>query len=223
MNFYPYDSNVIITDAIYTAYGGDITIASQAQRNAAYWMAEEKASEDLETFLLPTIVTGTFLYRPGLIILDHSHVNYVSMVRFLDFEGDVYFTATGTTNVYFNLYNDERGLLDVAQLVATCNCNTSLRPSPYKLQVVYQAGLPSGTSFRPDILLALTTYSTIILNEIIGYGNESVGDIGVAEYRNQEYSERRKGMINTTFGSSAKANFAYRMLTRLRKRRHVSL
>lgn len=223
MNFYPYNAPIILTDDIFLTYGGDLSLATTAQRQAAYWMAEEKASEDIGSLLLPTIITGTYLYTSSNVILEHAYVHYVSMVRFMDFEDDIYFTATGTSNVYFNLYDKEYGLLDIGSVVANCRCHSSYRQSPYKIQVVYQAGLYSGTSFRPDVLMGLSTYATIILNEIIGYGNESPGDIGVEQYSNQSYSEKRKGLVNNVFGHSAKANFAHRMFTRLRRMRHVGI
>jgi len=222
MNFYPYNLPIILTDDIFNAYGGNIILGSTDQRQAAYWMAEERASEDLDTFLLPTWVTGTYPYTGPMLILDHSYVHQVSMTRFIDFQGSNYFSISGTSNVYLSIYDDLRGVLDIAQIVSNCNCHSANRMYPYQVQVVYQAGLPSGTSFRPDVLLALSTYATIIMNEIIGFGNESPGDAGVVEYSNQSYRERRKGLINTVFGSSAKANFAYRQLSRLRKRRYVS-
>lgn len=223
MNFYPYSNPIILTDDIYEAYGGDITLGTIAQRQAAYWMAEEKASEDLDTLLLKTVITGTYIYTHPYIILDHTYVDRVIVTRFIDYQEDIYYTITGTANVYASIYSQERGVLDIQYALLNCNCHSSSRPSPYKVQVVYEAGFSSGTSFRPDVLMALTTYAQIIMNEIIGYGNEAPGDIGVKDYSNQEYRESRKGLINTTFGSSAKANFAHRMLTRLRKMRYVGL
>ena len=222
MNFYPYSSPIILTDDLHNDYGGDITLGSVAQRAAAYWMAEEKASEDIGTFLLPTWITGTHHYSP-YIILEHSYVNTVSIVRFIDFEEDIYHTISGTANIYASIFNDERGILDLRYPVANCQCHTHGLLYPYKVQVVYQAGLSSGTSFRPDVLMALSTYASIVMNEIIGYGNESPGDGGIAEFSNQEYREKRRGQLNTVFGDSPTARWAWRQLTRLRKYRHVSL
>jgi hypothetical protein len=71
--------------------------------------------------------------------------------------------------------------------------------------------------------MALVTYADIILQEMIGYGNEAPGDVGVQEYANQEYREKRVGLIRTSFGTSARANFAHRMLSRLRKYRWCGL
>jgi hypothetical protein len=223
INQYPYDNPIILTDDIYQLYGGDLTIASTLQRQAAYWMAEERASEDINTFLLRTIVTGTYLYDGSTIVLDHAYVHQLYVTRFLDYEDDIYYTVSGSANSYLNLFNKERGMVDISYALTNCNCSTSSRPSPYKVQIVYQTGLSSGTSFRPDVLLGLTTYASLILNEIVGYGNESPGDMGVQEFSNQQYREKRKYLLNTTFGNSAKAQFVHRMFTRLRKLKYVSL
>ena len=121
------------------------------------------------------------------------------------------------------MYDDERGLIDLAYAVGNCHCHTHANPYPYKVQIAYQAGLPSGTSYRPDVLMSLTTYASIVMNEIIGYGNEAPGDIGIEEFSNQQYKEKRRGMLNTVFGDSPRARWAWRQLTRLRRYRYVSL
>ena len=223
MNFYPYTNPIILTDTIFLLYGGDTGTSVSGQRDAAYWIAEEKASEDFDSFLLPTIVTGTYLYNGNVIILDHAYVHQIYITRFIDYEEDIYYTVSGTGNEYVNLFNQERGLLDISYALSNCKCSSHSRPAPFKVQVVYQAGLTSGTSFRPDVLLGLTTYTTIILNQIVGYGNEAPGDIGVQDYSNQEYRESRKTLLRTTFGTSAKAQFVHSMFTRFRKMRYVSL
>lgn len=221
MDIYPYSAPIILTDVIFAAYGGNVADSSATQRTNAYWLAEMAASEDLNTFLLPTVYTGTYLYKPTL-ILEHAWVQAVLSTRFIDNEETTYYTVNGTDNVYVDLLLPERGVVRVDAIVGTCNCH-SHGEYPHQVQVVYRAGLNSGTSYKPDILLALTTYAQIILNEIVGYGNEAPGDVGVQEFKNQQYSEKRVGLIRTTFGTSAKAQFAHRLLTKLRKRRFVGI
>jgi hypothetical protein len=87
---------------------------------------------------------------------------------------------------------------------------------------VYNAGLPTGTSTLPDILLALTTYAKIMLNELVGYGNEAPGDVGVEEYASQQYREVRR-LRNTDFGSSPQAVFVNRLLQGFRRHRYVGM
>ena len=224
MNFYPYNAPIIMTDVIYSGYAGTdlFSVTSAGQRTNAYWLAEIKATEDIGTFLQKTIVTGTYSFS-NVINLDHSYVHRVIQTTFMDFEEDRYFIITGTSNTYVNLFNQERGLLDIGTAVSNCHCHSAGRTSPYKVEVVYETGLYSGTTYQPDILMGLSIYAKIIMNEMVGYGNEAPGDIGVQQFRNQEYSEIRKNLVNTIYGSSAEANFAHKMLTRFRKLKVVGL
>ena len=215
-NNYPYSDPIILTDEIFHAYGGHISSSVGAQRQAAYFIAERTASEDLNTFLLPTIITGSFLYNQSYdIMLEHGYINSIISTKFIDKTEDVYFTVTGVDNVYIGLQDDLRGLVRLTPW--------SYDSSLYKLQIVYNTGLPSGTSFRPDVLLGLTTYADIILNEIQGFGNEAPGDIGVQNFKNNDYYETRVGLIRTAFGTSARAQFAHNLFTKIRKKRWVGL
>jgi len=221
---FPYSNPIILTDAIYIAYGGHTGTTVDAQRNAAFLIAEMAATEDIGSFLLPTVFTGTYSPDYGEpLMLSHGYVNSVNVVRFIDEKDYIYWSQEGTANYYVSIRGDgKRGILDIDYLIAHCNCCTASQ-LPYKVQVVYNAGLQSGTSYHPDVLLALTTYADIIVNELIGYGNEAPGDIGVQEFSNQQYKESRVALLRTQFGTSARAQFASKLLTRLRKLRYVGM
>lgn len=221
MIIYPLTYPAILTDVIYEEYGGVLDTTNHVQRQAAYLIAEKEISSMLETYLLPINVTGTYLYSPSL-VLDHAYVNHLNGVQFIDSENDVYWSKYETNSTYFALRDDTYGIVDLLYLSGYCNCHT-LGEVPYHVNVLYNAGLPTGTASQADFLLALTTYATIIINEIIGFGNEAPGDIGVQEFKNQEYSERRVGLFKTALGSSPKAHFANRLLNKYKKRRYVGL
>lgn len=224
MNLYPYSSAIILNDATFVEYGGHTGSSVVAQRNAAYWIAERTLSEDLDTFLLPTIVTGTYLFRLNdpFLTLDHTYIIRVIKTSFYDTKEEVYWSQAGTANVYVSLRDDERGLVDIHWLLGSCNCAQN-NYFPYKIQEVYEAGLPTGTANRPDILLALTTYADIILNEIVGYGNEGPGDVGVQNFSNQQYREERAKLVNTVFGNSSRAQFIKKLITKYERKRFVFL
>jgi hypothetical protein len=186
---YPFSSNIILNDSIFGEYGGNLDTTTPVVRQHAYQIAEMFVSEELNTLLLPHRVTGTYSYSPEIIV-DHSYVQSVDVVRFIDNKESCYWAQTGTSNIYVHLKNNERGIVDVDYLVGYCNCH-AVGAYPYQVQIIYTAGLPTGTANQPDILLALTMYSKIILNELIGYGNESSGDIGVQSFKNIQYSEER--------------------------------
>lgn len=224
MIVYPYRSPIIMTDPIFVDYGGHMGNSLPAQRTAAYLMAEEVVTDHLETYLLPTIVTGTYPFRLNTyrLMLDHGHVQRVLVTQFLDNEEKVYWSQTGTANVYVDLVSDTRGILDVDYLYSHCNCqSTSVYPT--QIRVMYEAGLPTGTASQANFLMALTIYSDLMLQEIIGYGNEAPGDIGVQQFNNQQYSEMRVRLLRTDLGSSARAQLANRLLSMNRKLRWVGL
>jgi len=224
MDIYPYSSPIILTDNIFQEYNGDIDGSTPELRQIAYTVAEESVTDDIGTLLLPTIVTGTYSYNLLTPLLtDYGYVNEVILVRFLDTEEDIYYTVSGTANVYASLRSDTYGIVDVHYMLSNCRCVSPQNPSPYQIQVVYNAGLPTGTANSPRILLALTTYADMVLNQIEGYGNEADGLVGVKQFKNQDYSEVRHNLKRTIFGSSARAQFVSDLLTRYRKHRYVGL
>lgn len=223
MNFYPFFAPVILTDTLFSLYGGDITKGNSDQRKLAYRLSEMTAVKDLDTFLLPTITTGTF-YPPFIspIITEFSYVHRVILTRFIDDEENIYWSISGTANVYVDLRDDKRGIIDLNYLFANCNCHSAWKLQPTQVQVIYEAGLPSGTVYQPDTMMALVTYADIILNEMVGFGNEGAGDVGIDRFQSQSYAENRR-LRNTTFGSSPRAIFASRLLSRLKTLRYVGL
>lgn len=221
MNLYPLTAPIILNDVIYEEYGGNLDTCTPLQRQAAYLIAEKEVSEMLETFLLPVTVTGTYSYAP-LLMLDHSYIITVNRVEFIEFDGDVYWSQDGVNNDYIAIRDDSYGLVDINYLSGYCHCHTA-GEYPYRVRVSYTAGFPTGTASQADFLLGLTTYAQIILNEIIGFGNEAPGDIGVQNFKNQEYSEQRVGLFKTALGSSPKAHFANRIFTKYKKRRWVGM
>jgi len=222
---YPYTSPIIMDDATFQNYGGNTGTGAAAQRTAAYLMAEMALTEDLSTFLLPTTITGTYFYNPThrYFITDYAYIHSIGHIKFIDFDGDVYYTITGTDNIYAAIRDNERGIIDIQYLIGYCKCSSHGRAYPYQIEIAYTSGLPTGTATQPDFLLALTTYSDLMLNEIIGYGNESPGDIGIQQWSNQEYRENRVKLMRTTFGTSARANFVARLVRKYKRRRLVRL
>jgi hypothetical protein len=222
---YPYSSPIIMTNDIFQAYGGVLDGSTPALREIAYVVAEQFVTDDIGTFLLPTIVTGTQVYdsRHSPYITEYSYVSRIILVRFLDTQERVYYSISGTANVYASLRNDTYGIVDIHNIFGNCQCATSLQPFPYQVQIVYEAGLPTGTANNPKNLLALTTVSDMVLNQIEGFGNEADGLVGLDEFKNQDYSEKRHQLKETVYGSSARAQFVSNLLVGLRKHRYVRL
>jgi len=223
--YYPFTTPLILTDDIFINYGGGTGTTTTAQRQAVYAIAEEFVVRDINTFLLPYIVTGTYPLTYDLlpIILDYGYVNSIEVVRFIDTEEDIYYTISGTANIKASLRDPARGILDIHWLMGNyAGCGATYR-MPYQVQVVYNAGLATGTANSPIFELALTTIADEFLNEIEGYGNEAPGGVGVQRYFNQQYNETRVKLLRTTYGTSAKMNFVHKLLSNWRKPRYIRL
>jgi hypothetical protein len=139
----------------------------------------------------------------------------VKEVRFIDTKGDAYYTIEGVANTYAAIRNRYRSVIDILTLYGNCQGCGRLY-APYEYEIVYETGLPTGTYTSPKVLMALTEASQLLLNEFSGHGNEA-SLVGVVEFSNQEYREKRGKMYNTVFGSSPKAMFIDKLLSGVRK------
>lgn len=200
---YPYGTAQLLSDIIFVDYGGETGTSVQAQRNAAYFIAEKQMTEHISTFLIPTIVTGTYFspshFNP--LVTDYAHVNRILHVSVNSASCGCTLT---NTEVCALIRNDTYGYLDVSATLSACGCSPQF---PYTIQVAYEAGLSTGTSLQPDMLLALTMAAQINLNEIDNHTlhNEGAFDIGVQQFSSQGYSEQRVKLGHNAFGSSAVA------------------
>ena len=220
MTYYPHTYPLILNDTVFVDYGGQTGTSTANQRTAAYLIAEKAATKDIGSFLLPTTVTGTYHPTPGRpLYLEHGYVTKVISTRLYDGENTEYQYISGTNTGYINTRDAEYGIVDYGLCFSHCGAYAF----PYQMQIVYEAGLATGSANQADVLLALTTVAQLTLNEMIGYGNEGSGDVGIKSFKNQQYSEERFGLVNTALGSSPKANFAHKLLTGLRKHRYGAL
>lgn len=201
---YPYFSPLILTDNVFTQYGGQTGTSTVAQRQAAYLLAEEQMTEHLGSFLVPTVITGSSWYRGGSLF----ETEYGNIQRVLLFQATEILSAyplqtqmhTGSVLVR----NAEFGYLDI---ILPCNYGAI-----YSNQIVYESGFNSGTVTQPLLLAGLTAAAQIHLNEWdVSLANEGAYNVGVQGFSNQSYSEQRTKLGNTTFGNSALANRAAKL------------
>lgn len=211
MIVYPYTSPIILNDNIFVTNGGQTGTFSAAQRQSAYLIAEQQASSFAGTFLLPTIVTGTYAYAPR-VTTDYGYVSRLLAVNILDAN------TLGTTCVLNvrdacgYIWSDTYGYVDVNCAMSRCGCQNPYS-YPYQIQIAYEAGLPTGTANQPAFLLGLSIAAQISLNEMIYPSqNEGVGDIGIESFTSLGYSEKRVPMGRTAFGTSAKAYKAAQLI-----------
>lgn len=217
MKYYPYNSPIILTDSLFLLYGGQTGTSSPATRNVAYLMAEEQMSDYLSALLLPTITTGTYFWRgQNPLELDYGHVIGILgvVINSRDWSNGC---QVNTVSGCYAIRNDLYGYLDVNYFVQCGGCGSIVGSPPYNITVIQQSGLPSGTTYQPNMLQALTLVAQINLNELdIALSNESTADIGITSFSNDKYFEKRKAIPNTLFGNSPVAARAARLVKKLR-------
>lgn len=223
---YPYDAPIILTDAIFSMYGGQAYSSVPAQRNAAYLIAEKQTTRFINTFLLPTTVTGTYNYQnQPRIATDYGFVHRIDAVYILS---QNFFTAT--CDLLSNpgcalIADDGFGYVDIQTLLPTATLISyyaipypAFPPvfpflanylQPYQFQITYNAGLPTGTANQSDVLLALTMAAQINLNLMVNQPMlAGEADVGIDSFSAIDYRETRhsSSIKRTVFGSSATAN-----------------
>lgn len=216
----------IMTDSIFLTYGGTTGTSTAAQRTAAYCMGERAAEDEIGTFLEPTAYTGTFMWPPQgqFYKLPHDRVTSISALYSIHEAGCECADTVVELEGCAWIDDSDNGIIDVREVgntaKAACSacCSCSGSPwgygVPYQFRVVYVAGLPSGYADDPTLLMALTTFADLALEQMIDpSGAEGgPGDPGVQSFTAQGYGETRTKLKDTALGSSARANYAAKLL-----------
>lgn len=219
MQQYLYNTPQVLTDEIFTLYGGQTGTSSVLQREIAYTLAEEQMVEHIHSYITPTHVTGTFLWRgSNPVLLDYGWIISVGTVSLNSVDASRDCLATIHTGCYA-VRNAQYGILDVA-----AGCSGLPWMPPYSIQVSYESGLSTGAYTSKSMLMALTIAAQINLNEIdVSLSNESIADVGIEYFINQKYHEKRIKGINTAFGNSAMANRAALLSKKFRARPSIGI
>lgn len=226
MVIYPFNAPIILNDTIFVNNGGVFGTFTTTQRNASYWLAEMQVTNYIGTPLLPIVVTGVYPFLNHMrLATDYGYVQRLLNVNILTKKAYNSCDLRDNSGCGY-IYEDTYGYVDFKLLAGTCNCGWNWWGSsypyaiierPYQIQIVYEAGLPTGTANQPGILEALTILAQIDLNEkipgLVGI-NEGVGDIAIQSFKTLEYSEERgkHSLIKTALGESSKAMRAKRLI-----------
>lgn len=210
---YPYNSSIILTDSIFVKFGGQIGTSTSQVREMAYALAEEQMTEHLGAFLIPTTITGSISHIRGhLFETEFGHVTRIFSVM-LDTVTQLSPLRTETHTGSALIVSAEHGYIDV---FIDCHYGEGWL---YQSNAVYESGFSTGTSNQPAMLAALSLAAQINLNEMdVSLSNEGVADIGVQRFSNQAYSEERKHLLNTVFGSSAASQRVARLVKKYRSK-----
>ena len=223
---YPFSAPLYLNDTVFTNYGGITGTSTAFARAAAYFIAEKEMSTHLHTLLLPTDVTGSYNWNAGNPFeMDWGNINIIY--------GVIVDTNLNTTYVYSTndmaravfIRNAKYGIVDIQswpmmyQITSTAYPVASLQP--YSILVTYNAGMPSGTSMQPDMLWCLTMAAQMVLNDMSVDGsmaNEAPGGVGIVQFANELYSEKRTPLGISIFGNSPIAQQIVRLTANLRCR-----
>jgi len=216
MRQYPYFSPQVLTDGYFLMYGGQTGTSTVTQRQAAYLLAEEQMTEHLSSFLVPTIITGSAIWKHDTLFeTEFGNVQSIFVVNAQTVQSLNPLTTKTYTGTAL-IRDDFHGYIDA---ILPCEYGAI-----YKSTIVYESGMSSGTVTSPTILGALTMAAQINLNEWdVSLSNESTADVGVQAYVNQSYSEQRKYLGRTVFGDSPMAQRIARMTKKYRTKPVVGL
>jgi hypothetical protein len=207
---YPFSSAFLLTDTIFTNYGGNQGTSTAFARAAAYFIAEKEMSSHLHTLLQPTNVSGTFNWNAGNPFeMDWGNINSINGVTVQTNYNTTYDYSPGDMSRAVFIRNAKYGIVDISNwpmmFQATYVTYPTAQIFPYSVLVNYNAGMPSGSSNQPDMLWCLTMAAQLVLNEMSTDGflaNETPGGIGVQSFSNELYSEKRTPLGISIFGNS---------------------
>ena len=218
---YPYSSPIILTDDIFVEYGGETGSSSLSQRSAAYVAAEIQMSSHLNTYLLPTIITGTYPWRGfgKMLELQQRYISSIKSTTLYCAETECSCDLTGYDGCVL-LVDDLNGYVFVRQTNGYC-CGCYQYPlHPFNVNIAFECGLPTGVANQHPMLMALTMAADINLKEMVDPGalEGGAGDPGILSWGNMEYNEKRRGVAANAFGVSARAAKIAKLVEYLRKK-----
>lgn len=228
---YVHLSPVILSDSMFFEMLPTlVTTGTSTERQIAYLLAEQQMMQHLQTFLIPTFVTGTYLWpRPRKSIrLDHCYVRTINRIRVTSFSGEC--DCTLDENDACAVIRNTWGLIDarVTAYAVRARCGACASGVFYQAVVTYEAGLSTGTSSQDKGLhMALAKVAEINLIELIdpGAAEGGPGDPTIESWSSVGYSQKRKSedVIIYPWGGSPNANLAGRLVKHLKRIRPLRL
>lgn len=216
MVIYPFSGPIILNQNTFIENGGLGDTFSDAILRSSFWLAEMQVTSYIGTPLLPVIVTGSYsaYAQTSRIATDYGYVHRLLNVNIQSKDSALNCDLRDNSGCAY-VFNDTFGYVDWKQTSSYCSCGGSIHP--YKVQIAYEAGLPTGTATQPTILEALTILAQIDLNEkspgTAGM-NEGAGDVAIQSFRSLDYTEERgaHSLIRTALGESPRAMRAKRLI-----------
>ena len=190
---YPYSTPQLLDDATFLLYGGDLGTSNSPQRQVAYLLAEMQMTYHLDSFLVPTIATGTYFWKgSNPINLEFGNIINILGVSIFSHDWENGCSVDSVTGCYAVRGDGKYGYVDVQSLLNCGGCSTKSVRFPHNIQISFQSGFHTGTSMQPLIMAGLVLASQINLNEMdMSLSNEGTADVGIQSFSNQKYNEIR--------------------------------
>jgi len=234
--YFPYlvTGTAVLTDNIFATYGGNLDSSSVGQRAVAYQIAEQFAIQEIQTFLVPTVMSGTFAWPvDDRLLLPHTHIRSVSSLTAFHEAGcdcsDDQVELSGCAWIL----DYQAGIVEFRECGDTvsgqsvaCSCAYISNGNPIQYQIVYEAGIQAGlVAANASILMGLTIAADLALEQIIDPGGSEggPGDPSLSNFSDTGYSASRQFLVMTSFGGSPRANYAARMMAPLKFKRALKL
>jgi len=229
MYSYSHLSPVILTDSLWAMYTSEcLTSGTYAQRRAAYTTAESLMITHLRSFLLPTTVTGTYVWpaTPEALVLPWKNVRSVDRLVVKSLDDSCTCDLSNNTGCAL-IRNDGMAYIDmrVTNFTATAQCGCGYYSKwLYQAEVTTTSGLSTGTAAGDTRLhQALAMIATEVLIEMVdpGLSQGGPGAPGVKSYGTLGYSEtfNEHSIRATALGNSTIANRAAKLVKHLKPMR----
>jgi len=211
----------ILSDTLYSELNGGVGNSTSSQRNVAYLIAEEQVMRFIGTFLVPTVVTGTFPWpstdRFQIPVKYVSNVYSVFAVHESGCEcGTIEYNGCAFILDGPNGVISIRNCGNIASGCAGCGCasaNGGGGGGLRQFRIAFEAGHPQ-LQFAGSAKMALVKAAEAALNQIIDPSKAlgGPGDPGLTSYSDSGYSQSMTGLKDTPFGGSPEANYVARLL-----------
>lgn len=220
---YHHLSPVILTDAMFADYTAQCLNSGTAQqRTNAYVIAESKMIDQINTFLLPTVVTGTFLWPavPEPLLLPHKYIRSIDRVSVQSIDGC---NCELTAHSGCGLIRNGIGYIDIRVTEGLAGSACGAGRWFYQGEITYTAGIPTGTAALDTRLhnaLAIVAYEALMQMVEPGLNAGGAGAPGVTSFSTLGYSEtfNKESLKATRLGNSALANYAAGLVSHLNKK-----
>lgn len=214
----------ILNDDLFLAYGGQTGTTTPFQRQAAYMIAEQQAMAYLNTYLVPTTVTGSWRwadYQTSIGNIVQLPVNFVKAVTGVIILHDescscepIEIVGCGT------VIDGSAGIVDISAcgsvLKLSCGCCVNgIHSCPDRFRIGFTAGYGEGVIANNAMaMMGLVTAADIALEQLSSCSAEY--DPQITSFSDSGYSESRGSLRMTIFGGSVKDNYIARMLDGLK-------